>query len=130
MNLKTLSQGTILIVENNEPTAYLLDFLLSREGYKVISVINDEQLHDSLQLSPPQLIIINSRLSYQQGNQLIVMCRAQHGWQDVPILMLSPDYVSDEISSALNAGANDYIVQPFQHAELIGQVGRHVHSLQ
>jgi len=130
MNLKTLSQGTILVVENNEPTAYLLDFLLSREGYRVISVTSDEQLHDSLQLSPPQLIILNSRLSYQQGNQLIVMCRSQSGWQDIPILMLSSDYVSDEISSALSAGANDYIVQPFQHAELIGQVGRHLHSLQ
>ncbi len=130
MNLKTLSQGTILVVENNEPTAYLLDFLLSREGYKVISVTSDEQLHESLHYSPPQLIILNSRLSYQQGNEMIVMCRSQTGWQDIPILMLSSDYVGDEISSALSAGANDYIVQPFQHAELIGRVGRHLHSLQ
>ena len=130
MNIQMFSQGTILVVETNEPTAYLLDFLLSREGYKVIPVTTTEQLHDSLQLRPPQLIILNSKLSYQQGNQLIDMCRAQPGWQDIPILMLSSDYVSDEISSALSAGANDYIVQPFQHAELIGQIGRHVHSLQ
>jgi len=130
MNINMFSQGTILVIENNEPTAYLLDYLLSREGYKVISVTSDEQLRDSLQLTPPQLIILNSRLSYQQGDQLIVMCRAQTGWQDIPILMLSSDYVSDEISSALSAGANDYIVQPFQHAELLGQIGRHVHSLQ
>ncbi|MFO7602756.1 MAG: response regulator [Gammaproteobacteria bacterium] len=130
MHIKMFSQGTIMVVETNEPTAYLLDFLLSREGYKVISVTNEELLHDSLQLSPPHLIILNSRLSYQQGNQLIGLCRAQPGWREIPILMLSSDYVSDEISSALSAGANDYIVQPFQHAELIGQVGRHLHSLQ
>ena len=130
MNIKMFTQGTILVVENNEPTAYLLDFLLSREGYKVISVTTDEQLHDCLQLAPPELIILNSRLSYRQGNQLIGLCRAQDGWQDVPILMLSTDYVSDEISSALNAGATDYIVQPFNHSELIGQIGRHMHSLQ
>lgn len=130
MHLNMFSQGTILVIENNEPSAYLLDFLLSREGYKVISATSDAQLNDSLQLHPPQLIILNSRLSYQHSNQLIGLCRAQGGWQEIPILMLSTDYMSDEISSALDAGANDYIVQPFHHAELIGQVGRHVHSLQ
>lgn len=130
MNINMFSQGTILVIENNEPSAYLLDFLLSREGYKVISATSDEQLNDSLQLNPPQLIILNSRLSYQHSDQLITLCRAQGGWQEIPILMLSTDYVSDEISSALNAGANDYIVQPFNHMELIGQIGRHVHSLQ
>ena len=130
MNINMFSQGTILVVENNEPTAYLLDFLLSREGYKVVSITSDEQLDNYLLLSPPQLIILNSRLSYQRGNQLIDTCRAKASWQKIPILMLSTDYVSDEISSALDAGATDYIVQPFQHAELIGQIGRHVHSLQ
>lgn len=130
MTKRMFSQGTILVVESSDTTAFLLDYLLSREGYRVVTVTNDEQLDESLQYYPPQLIMLNTRLSYQQGNRLISKCRAQPGWEDVPILLLSKEYASHEINSAISAGANDYIVQPFNHVELIGQIGRHMHSLQ
>lgn len=130
MKLNMFSQGTILVVESNETTAFLLDYLLSREGYRVVTASNNMQLDESLQYHPPQMIILNTHMSYEQGNRLISQCRSQAGWQEVPILLLSKEYSSHEIDSALSAGANDYIVQPFNHLELIGHIGRHMHSLQ
>ena len=50
--------------------------------------------------------------------------RAQPGWETVPIIMLTAKTQERDIVRALDAGASDYIVKPFQPKELLARVRR------
>lgn len=122
--------NTILVVEENQRIAFLLDFLLSREGYRVINVnptrkqetiVEDEQ--------PPKLIIMGSRVSFANNSSMISQIRNQQLWKRVPIIVLIDTYIKDKMREALNAGANDFLMQPFDSKELVAQITRHTVSV-
>jgi two-component system, OmpR family, alkaline phosphatase synthesis response regulator PhoP len=63
-------------------------------------------------------------LPFFDGFQLVGMVRAQAGWETVPVIMLTAKTQERDIVRALDAGANDYIVKPFQPKELLARVRR------
>ena len=115
-----MSKEIILVIQSNKKSAYLLDFLLSREGYQVISTsgcYEAETLMNKIQT--PKLIIMDAALSNANNNKMITLIKQKAEWLHTPILLLASQYNQIQIDSALNAGANDFIVQPFLHSELL-----------
>lgn len=130
MASNTQSNNTILVVEENQRTAFLLDFLLTREGYRVVSV-NPTHQHSAFdqEEQPPRLILIGGKLSFADDNRMITLIRKQQNLQAVPIIVLVENFVKDKMLTALNAGANDFLLQPFDTQELVAQISRHTISL-
>ncbi|MDH5179086.1 MAG: response regulator [Gammaproteobacteria bacterium] len=120
------TNNTILIVEENQRMAFLLDFLLSREGYQVVSM-NPVQEHEAIadDIQPPKLIIMGSRISFANNNRLITRIRNQQRWKSVPIIILIETFIKEKMKNALDAGANDFLLQPFDSKELVAQITRH-----
>ena len=122
--------NTILVVEDDARTAFLLDYLLSREGYRVIAInpyhynliIRDEALS-------PRLIIMGNKISCENDSGMILDIRSHDGWQDVPILVLVSNYEKQKMQRAMEAGANDFLMQPFDQRELMMQIERHTVNL-
>lgn len=119
------TQPKILIVEDDKSVSYLLEFILNREGFATASAPDGraaEILFESETL--PLLILLDVMLPYQDGFQLIRIIRTKRGWGDVPIIMLTSNSHEDDIVRALDSGANDYVVKPFQPNELLARVRR------
>lgn len=119
------TQPKILIVEDDKSVSYLLEFILNREGFATASAPDGraaEELFESETL--PLLILLDVMLPYQDGFQLIRIIRTKRGWGDVPIIMLTSNSHEDDIVRALDSGANDYVVKPFQPNELLARVRR------
>ena len=122
--------NTILVVEEDARMAFLLDYLLSREGYRVIAinphhqnhVMNDENLS-------PKLIIMGNKASCDNNSGMIARIRNQAALKNVPILILVSNYEKQKMQRALEAGANDFLMQPFDQRELMAQIERHTVSL-
>jgi len=122
--------NTILIVEEDARMAFLLDYLLSREGYKVIAINPGHQNHIMQDnCVSPRLIIMGNKASCDNDSGMISDIRNQRGWQNVPILVLISNYEKQKMQRALEAGANDFLMQPFDQRELIMQIERHMVSL-
>lgn len=120
------SQGTLLILEKDVHTAYLLDYLLSREGYNVISTTNCEIASRLLSKMPPASVIFLDVAFVSDGLcRFMETLRKMPGWRSTPVLLLAEHYTMEDVSSGLQAGADDYIVQPFNHAELLTQIKRY-----
>ena len=122
--------NTILVVEEDARTAFLLDYLLSREGFNVIA-INPHQHNHVMQdgnLSP-RLIIMGNKVSSDNDGGMIMHIRNTQGWRNVPILVLVSNYEKQKMQRALEAGANDFLMQPFDQRELMAQIERHMISL-
>lgn len=119
-------QGSILIIEKDVHTAYLLDYMLRREGYHVVSTTNSEIARQLLpKMAPADVIFLDIAYACQDGCTLLSTIRRHSDWQHVPVLLLAEHYTMEDVGLALDAGATDYIVQPFNHAELLTQIKRH-----
>ena len=57
---------------------------------------------------------------------LLRQIRLKSGWESCPVIMLTTKSNESDIVRALELGANDYIVKPFQPNELLARIRRHV----
>jgi DNA-binding response OmpR family regulator len=131
MNASPDTPRTALIVEDEDQIAYLLRFILEREGYKV-ELASDGQVAQHLILNgmPPSLVLLDVMLPYVDGYQLLAAMRAKAGWETVPVLMLTAKSQGKDVDRAIDSGATDYMVKPFKPDELRERIRRLVKSLE
>jgi DNA-binding response OmpR family regulator len=114
-----------LVVEDDDQIAYLLRFILEREGFKVESAADGRLAHDLIMNgSTPALVLLDVMLPFVDGYQLLAEIRAKEGWETVPVLMLTAKSQEKDIVRALDSGAADYMVKPFRPDELRSRIRR------
>jgi DNA-binding response OmpR family regulator len=118
-------RGAALVVEDDEQFAYLLRFLLEREGYAV-EVARDGRAAIELaaRIAPPALVTIDVMLPYFDGYQVLAQLRAQPGWSEVPVIMLSAKPERAGKARGLRAGASEYLPKPVKLDELRAAIRR------
>ena len=116
---------TIMIVEDDEHMMTLLQHLLEREGYHTVAASDGRQARRLIDtLPPPRLALLDVMLPYHNGFELVAHIRSKDLWREVPIVMLTADSAERDIVRALDAGANDYVVKPFNPKELMARLRR------
>ena len=120
-----MNAPTVLVVEDNNEIAFLIKFLLEREGFGV-ELASDGRAAEQIiaTMSPPHLVMLDIMLPYVDGMQLLAQIRSRKEWERVPVIMLTAKSQEREIVRALEAGASDYVVKPFQPNELLARVRR------
>ena len=115
----------VIIVEDDQSIAVLLRFILERDGFRVEHAADGDAAQRLIaSMAPPTAVLLDIMLPYANGFELIETVRAQTGWQQLPILMLSGKGNERDIARAFDAGADDYIVKPFQPEELKARLRR------
>ena len=123
----TSTTATILMVEDEEDIAFLIRFLLERNGYQVEHAADGKQAIERLTQSErntPNLVLLDIMLPYHDGLEVLAQLRAQPAWESVPVLMLTAKAREADIIRALELGADDYVTKPFQPDELLARVRR------
>lgn len=118
------SRQSILMVEDDEHIAYILRFLLERNGFAVEQAADGRQALARLAQPPPDLVLMDIMLPYHDGLEILERLRAEPGWRTVPVLMLTAKAREADIVQALDLGANDYVTKPFQPEEVLARVRR------
>jgi two-component system alkaline phosphatase synthesis response regulator PhoP len=119
------NQPTALLIEDSEDIAYLVEFMIKREGLQVVRARDGREAEHAISTGPvPDLVLLDVMLPYVDGFQLMARIRAQPGWESVPVIMLTAKSQESDIVRALDAGANDYVVKPFQPFELLARLKR------
>lgn len=127
INSIAVKKPSILLIEDDDATAYVLKYLLQREGYDVIHVSDGNQVYDAIKNNPPfSLALLDMRVPYKNGKELMSDIRALQGWGTLPVIMLSTKSQEKDIVDALEAGATDYIVKPFQPREVLARIRKSV----
>ncbi|MES2958164.1 MAG: response regulator transcription factor [Pseudomonadota bacterium] len=117
--------ASILIIEDDESIAELLRFMCEREGHAVESLIDGAAARQHILTSaPPALVLLDAMLPYRDGLSLLADMRALEPWKEVPVIMLTAKSLERDIVRALESGANDYVLKPFQPQELMARVRR------
>ena len=111
--------GSVLLVEDEENLASLIEAYLGREGYGVVLASSGGAALELLDAEAIRLVVLDLNLPDMDGLDL---CRQIRARSDVPIVMLTArDEPADRLSG-LKAGADDYIGKPFSPAELVARM--------
>lgn len=109
----------ILIVEDDPLLAASLKRALGYEGHDITIAGDGLTALDLARHRPPDLILLDLMLPGMDG---IEVCRRLRDSSDLPILMLTArDGVADRVHG-LDSGADDYLVKPFAHEELMARI--------
>lgn len=106
----------VLIVEDQPDLADIFRGYFERESFRVVMADDGDkavQLHDHLR---PDLIVLDVRLPKRDGIEVLAAIRRSH---DTPCIMATASGEELQRLLALTVGADDYLVKPFNPAELI-----------
>jgi DNA-binding response OmpR family regulator len=111
--------GSVLLVEDEENLAALVEAYLVQEGYRVAVVGSAAAALELLAREPIRLIVLDLNLPDMDGLEL---CRQVRAHSNVPVVMLTArDEPADRLAG-LGAGADDYIGKPFSPQELVARM--------
>jgi two-component system alkaline phosphatase synthesis response regulator PhoP len=114
-----MSQGTILVVDDEPHIIELATLYLENEGYRVISADDGAQALRQIEAERPALVILDLMLPEMDGWEV---CRQVRASSNLPIIMLTAR--SDDVDKVvgLELGADDYVTKPFNPRELVARV--------
>jgi two-component system, OmpR family, response regulator len=115
-----MKKESILVVEDEEKIARLLELELEYEGYQVTKVLNGLEAFELFKQHSWDLILLDVMLPGLSGIELLRRIRLND--KITPILLLTAKGSVEDKVSGLDFGANDYITKPFQIEELLARI--------
>ena len=108
----------ILIVDDDREIASLLDNILSLAGFETIVINDSTRAMETAESMKPDLCILDLMMPEPNGFELCRMIRSNTNLLNTPIIIITAMDNQDSKDIAHAAGANDYIVKPFDQQEL------------
>jgi len=115
-----MSDPAVLLVDDDAPIRRMLERTLVAEGYDVAAVADGGAALAQVERSLPDLIVLDVAMPGMDG--LAVTRRLRAKGMAVPILLLTARDALAERVAGLDAGADDYLVKPFEVDELTARV--------
>lgn len=109
----------IMLVEDNEAIIMGLEYLLSQEGYQVVTARNMAQAEELLARRDVGLVLLDIGLPDGDGFQL---CRKVKREGQTPVIFLTAKEDETDVVKGLDMGADDYVIKPFRNRELVSRI--------
>ncbi len=109
----------IMIIDDEQPIAEILQYNLEQEGFRVLVAYDGESAIRLAFVEKPDLILLDIMLPRIDGFNV---CREIRQKLDVPIIMLSAREAEVDKVLGLELGADDYVTKPFSARELIARI--------
>ena len=120
--LRTMSKGTVLVVDDEPEIREIIRFHLEREGFAVRAAPDGQQALDECRAAAPTLVVLDLMMPRMDGLELCRRLRGEARTRNLPILMLSAKGSEADIVLGLGLGADDYLSKPFSAGELVARV--------
>ena len=112
----------VLVVEDNAVNLELVEAVLEREGYHVISAVSAEEALGRLERFRPHLVLLDIQLPGLDGLGLTRLLKANPQTAGIPIVALSAHARHEDRRAALEAGCVEYIAKPIDTRALPAQL--------
>ena len=114
-----MSKNEILIIDDEPQIRKLLEITLESNDYKTYQAETGKQGILLAANHPPELILLDLGLPDQNGHDVLKELRK---WYNKSIIILSVQNSENDIVTALDNGATDYLTKPFRTAELLARI--------
>ncbi len=117
-----MSKEHVLVVDDEEDILELVEYNLTREGYKVTCVETGEAALREARTKLPNLIILDLMLPGVDGLEVCRILKKDAKTAHIPIIMLTAKGEEADIVTGLELGADDYMTKPFSPRVLLARV--------
>jgi two-component system KDP operon response regulator KdpE len=114
-----MNNAQILIIDDEAQIRKLLAIILQSNNYLVNEAVNARDGLIAAANHPPDLILLDLGLPDEDGQIVLKKLRE---WYTKPVMIISVLNSEEDIVTALDNGANDYIIKPFRAAELLARI--------
>ena len=112
----------ILVADDDDDVRELIGFRLEHAGYAVISAADGEEALNLARDHKPRLCVIDVMMPKLDGYQVTQRLRADAGFAETPIVLLTASVEEAAVKRGVDAGATDYIEKPFSPKELLDRI--------
>ena len=112
----------ILVVEDEDALATLLQYNLEKEGYEVTVAGDGEEALIQIDERLPDLVVLDWMLPKVSGIEVCRRLRSRPETRNVPIIILTARGEETDRIRGLDTGADDYVVKPFSMTELTARL--------
>jgi two-component system response regulator FlrC len=119
-----MKQYDVLIVEDDMSLCEALCDTLEIEGYRVVSARNGTEALTKLELGQFKLVVSDVQMPVMDGFQLLK--NMQHKYSETPVLLMTAFGTIPKAVEAMQAGAADYLIKPFDAEALVSKVADYV----
>jgi two-component system KDP operon response regulator KdpE len=108
-----------LVVEDDFRIAELLQLILEGDGYQATWISKGKQVFDYVATNKPDVVLLDVFLPDINGLEILESLRE---FSAVPIVMVTANSKTEDTAQALDLGADDYIIKPFNRVELLARI--------
>ena len=104
-----------LVVDDSRAMRMILRRTLERFGFEVAQAGNGREALDQIhrESAPVALFLVDWNMPEMNGLEFVKNVRSDPQFAAVPIMMVTTETEAEQISTALEAGANEYVIKPF-----------------
>ena len=113
----------ILVIDDNQDNLALIEGILEAEGYEVSCAKDSMAGFEIAKEMQPDCVILDIQMPGCDGFEICQRLKREARTKDSPVLFLSAKYLDEEsVVRGLDIGGQDYLLKPFNCAELIARV--------
>jgi signal transduction histidine kinase/ActR/RegA family two-component response regulator len=117
----------VMYIEDNLANLKLMERVLARRSdLEIVPAMQGRLGLDLARLHPPDLILLDLHLPDIPGDEVLQRLREDPQTASVPVIVVSADATPGRVQRLLTAGASGYLTKPFDVADLLSLVDRHV----
>jgi twitching motility two-component system response regulator PilG len=121
-----VDEPVVLVVDDSPTVRKIVQLTLQREHIRVVTAGDGLSALAAVADEQPDLILLDIMLPRMDGYNICQVVRKNMAYRDMPIIMLSgKDGIFDKMRGKL-AGSTEYMTKPFDSAELVQTVKRHL----
>ncbi|MDF1600818.1 response regulator [Mesorhizobium sp. YIM 152430] len=115
---------TILVCDDDPLLIELMEFRLRAKGFEVAVACDGAEALEKADEVRPAAIVLDAMMPRVDGFEVLSRLKANTALADIPLIMLTARKSETDIVSALDKGADDYLVKPFIPDELMARLSR------
>jgi DNA-binding response OmpR family regulator len=111
----------VLIIDDSQAMNQILARFLQKEGFLISAISDPREALEEFRRFQPDLVLLDLNMPYLSGWEV---CRQLKAERTVPVVIFSVRDEKDDIARGFEAGADDYLIKPFEFPDLLQRIGR------
>ena len=117
-----MTTHTVLIADDEPNILVTLEFLMQREGHRVLLARDGDEALAQLRAHRPDLVLLDVMMPGKTGFEVCQALRADEALAHTKVLMLTAKGRDTDVAQGLGVGADAYVTKPFSTRELAARV--------
>lgn len=116
---------TILVVDDEQNIARLVEFNLKGAGYEVRRAMDGAEGLAAVRTERPDLVLLDCNMPNMDGMEMLAELKKDRCLRDIPVIMLTAKSETEDLWRGVDAGVEYYVTKPIDPQQLLDLIARY-----